>query len=61
MTSFLKQIFTWWNRQTVGTFLYTLFTGKFVGTDEFDNKYYINSLITYEQISFGSSNDGLHW
>jgi len=40
---FLKQIFTWWNRQTLGTFIYTLFLGKFVGSDEFGNKYYSNS------------------
>ena len=40
---FLKQIFTWWHRQTIGTFIYTLFTGKFVGKDEFGNKYYSNS------------------
>ena len=40
MLNFLKQIFTWWNRQTLGTFLYTLFRGKFVGSDEFGNKYY---------------------
>ena len=36
----LKIIFTWWNRQTLGTFLKTLFFGKFVGTDEYGNKYY---------------------
>ena len=42
MLIFLKQIFTWWNRQTFGTFLYTLFTGKFIGTDQFGNKYYSN-------------------
>ena len=41
--NFLKQVFTWWHRQTTGTFIYTLFTGKFVGTDEFGNKYYSNS------------------
>ena len=41
--SFIKQIFTWWHRQTIGTFIYTLFTGKFVGRDEFGNKYYSNS------------------
>ena len=41
--SFLKQIFTWWHKQTVETFIYTLFTGKFVGIDEFGNKYYTNS------------------
>ena len=43
MTRFLKQIFTWWHRQTVGTFLYTLFKGKYVGSDDLGNKYYINS------------------
>ena len=36
----LKIIFTWWNKQTFGTFLKTLFFGKYVGTDELGNKYY---------------------
>ena len=39
----LKIIFTWWNKQTFGTFLKTLFFGKFVGRDEFGNKYYKNN------------------
>ena len=43
MISFVKQIFTWWHRQTIGTFIYTLFSGKLVGVDEFGNKYYSNS------------------
>ena len=43
MINFFKQIFVWWHRQTIGTFLYTLFTGKMVGIDEFGNKYYSNS------------------
>ena len=43
MTNFLKQIFTWWHKQTLGTFIYTLFTGKFAGKDQFGNKYYSNS------------------
>tara|TARA_B100000029_G_C16960970_1_gene736222 strand:- start:158 stop:514 length:357 start_codon:yes stop_codon:yes gene_type:complete len=38
----IKQIFTWWNSQTFGTFLYTIFFGKLVGKDEFGNKYYVN-------------------
>jgi len=38
----LKILFTWRNRQTFGTFIKTLFFGKFVGRDEFGNKYYIN-------------------
>ena len=41
--SFLKQIFTWWHKQTFGTFIYTLFIGKFIGEDEFGNKYYSDS------------------
>ena len=36
----LKQIFIWWDRNTIGTFFKTLFFGKFVGTDELGNKYY---------------------
>tara|TARA_B100000575_G_C22720417_1_gene433173 strand:- start:223 stop:579 length:357 start_codon:yes stop_codon:yes gene_type:complete len=36
----LKQIFTWWNQKTIGTYLKTLFFGKLVGKDEFGNKYY---------------------
>ena len=43
MIGFLKQIFTWWHRQTIGTFIYTLFTGKLAGSDEFGNKYYFNT------------------
>ena len=35
-----KIIFTWWNRQTFGTFLKTLFFGKYVGSDQYGNKYY---------------------
>ena len=36
----MKLFFTWWNRQTFGTFLKTLLFGKFVGKDELGNKYY---------------------
>ena len=35
-----KLIFTWWNKQTFGTFLKTLFCGTFVGSDQYGNKYY---------------------
>ena len=42
MLTFIKEILTWWNRQTVGTRLQTIFSGKFVGEDEFGNKYYEN-------------------
>ena len=38
----LKQIFTWWYKQTFGTFLKTLFTGRLVGVDNLGNKFYQN-------------------
>jgi NADH:ubiquinone oxidoreductase subunit len=40
MLTLIKKIFTWWNQCTFGTKLYTIFFGKFVGKDEFGNKYY---------------------
>jgi len=40
MFNFIKQIFTWWHKQTFGTFIYTLFKGKLVGKDQFGNSYY---------------------
>ena len=40
MLTLLRKIFTWWNRDTFGTRLKTIFFGKLVGTDEFGNKYY---------------------
>ena len=42
MLTTIKEIFTWWNHQTFGTKLKTFFSGKFVGVDEFGNKYYQN-------------------
>ena len=35
-----KEIFTWWNKQTFGTRLNTIFFGKLVGEDAAGNKYY---------------------
>jgi len=40
MLTFFKQIFIWWNQQTLGTRIQTIFFGKFVGKDSFGNKYY---------------------
>ena len=40
MLTLLKKIFIWWNQETLGTKLKTIFYGKFVGTDSFGNKYY---------------------
>tara|TARA_B110000091_G_scaffold156482_1_gene166726 strand:- start:160 stop:519 length:360 start_codon:yes stop_codon:yes gene_type:complete len=40
MLTFLKQIFIWWNQETLGTKLKTIFYGKLVGNDSIGNKYY---------------------
>ena len=39
----LKEIFTWWNGQTLGTRILTYFHGHLVGTDENLNKFYQNN------------------
>ena len=38
MLTFLKKIFTWWNRDTFGTRIKTILFGKFIGKDDFGNK-----------------------
>ena len=40
MLTLFKKIFTWWNQDTFGTRLKTIFYGKLVGDDELGNKYY---------------------
>ena len=56
MISFLKQIFTWWHRQTLGTFLYTFFFGKFLGKDIFaENKVYDLKEVLQEMRSHNST------
>ena len=40
MLTFLKKIFTWWNKDTFGTRLKTIFFGKFAGSDSYGNRYY---------------------
>lgn len=37
---FLKQLFTWWNSQTLNTRFYTWRKGEYVGSDEAGNRYY---------------------
>ena len=38
----LREIFTWWNRQTLGTRIWSYFNGVLVGSDIAGNKYYKN-------------------
>ena len=40
MIKFLKQLFTWWNGETLNTRFAIWRKGEFVGTDEFGNRYY---------------------
>ena len=42
MLTLFQKIFTWWNQDTFGTRLETIFFGKLVGSDELGNKYYEN-------------------
>ena len=42
MLTIFKEIFTWWNQQTFGTRIQTLFSGKLSGEDHLGNKYYEN-------------------
>mgnify|MGYP003972870537 FL=1 len=40
MFRLFKEIFTWWNGQTLSTRIHTYLYGSLVGTDEFGNIYY---------------------
>ncbi|MDB9714719.1 NADH-ubiquinone oxidoreductase subunit NDUFA12 family protein [Candidatus Pelagibacter ubique] len=40
MLTLLKKIFIWWNQETLGTKLKTIFYGKLSGKDSSGNKYY---------------------
>ena len=40
MLTLFKEIFTWWNHQTLGTRFTIFFSGNFVGKDNHGNKYY---------------------
>ena len=40
MLTIFKEIFTWWNHQTLGTRIYTFLFGKLIGKDQFGNRYY---------------------
>ena len=40
MLTLFKKIFIWWNQDTLGTKMKTIFFGKLVGSDNNGNKYY---------------------
>ncbi|MCL6229581.1 NADH:ubiquinone oxidoreductase subunit NDUFA12 [Bartonella bilalgolemii] len=43
MSGFFKQIFTWWNGNTINTRFFTWRHGKRIGEDQFGNIYYEGS------------------
>jgi len=38
--SLIRELFTWWNGQTLGTRIFTAMYGQLVGEDEQGNRYY---------------------
>ena len=40
MLTFLKNFFCWWNQDTIGTKIYTIFFGRLVGADSYGNRYF---------------------
>ncbi|HSI42628.1 MAG TPA: NADH:ubiquinone oxidoreductase subunit NDUFA12 [Xanthobacteraceae bacterium] len=39
-STFITEVFTWWNGQTMGTRFHTWRHGEFVGEDDFGNRYF---------------------
>ena len=60
-----KEIFTWWNGQTIGTRIWSYFNGIKVGTDNLGNKYYKNKNDTKRWVIYGdyveSTNVNAEW
>ena len=57
MLTIFKQIFVWWNQQTLGTRMYTFFYGKLVGEDQLGNKYYENKKKNKRWVIYGGEID----
>ena len=49
------EIFTWWNRKTLGTSIWSYFNGLLVGTDKLGNKYYSNKDDTKRWVIYSGS------
>ena len=50
----LREIFTWWNGQTIGTRIWSYFNGVLVGTDDQGNKYYKNKKDTKRWVIYNA-------
>ena len=53
----LKEIFTWWNNQTIGTRIWSYFNGKLVGSDKFGNNYFSNKSDTKRWVLYDGEVD----
>ena len=49
----IMEIFTWWNKQTIGTRIWSYFNGVSVGKDEFGNRYFSNKKDTKRWVIYG--------
>ena len=49
----IREIFTWWNRQTIGTRIWSFFNGNVVGEDEYGNRYFSNKEDTKRWVIYG--------
>jgi len=49
----ISEIFTWWNKQTIGTRIWSYFNGTTVGEDEYGNKYFSNKSDTKRWVIYG--------
>ena len=60
----IVRFFTWWHGQTLNTALHTLLFGKFVGKDEYGNRYYrtrkIDKALGFERrwVIYAGESDG---
>ena len=50
----LKEIFTWWNGQTLGTRLWTYFNGTPAGVDSLGNRYFHNKKDTKRWVIYAN-------
>ena len=50
----LREIFTWWNGQTLGTRLWTYFSGILAGVDSQGNKYFHNKKDTKRWVIYAN-------
>ena len=49
----IMEIFTWWNKQTIGTRVWSYFNGIAVGKDEYGNRYFSNKKDTKRWVIYG--------